>query len=399
MSGRSLGCNAWVALALLFCGTFARAQTDYAYFPSADVTDGRMITILGGTGSDVLTGDTVVFRVAGQASQESLEIGIFDGDTGGHWDQGNIPLQYSLYADPLGDGSGSGGLVASWSGSGMPDNDWFSVSVPQAESARAASGAYFYTLVIRHPDQGPWSWPNVKLRTDGALALLGGSMLTFNAAWANSGDAPIVYPDWPNRTPTTYDGLWEFFLDVPESTPHLVVWDGEWDYGSHDGQTTDTDDPDTPNTSAIPPWVQGSEAVPEGVAVGDGIGMGDPPDDEISATYRRDPSVFYEVIAPDGTSYLNLNPSGNQEWEQFRIENDPGIAADHYVTDPLEPGVYRLRVTGLDISNTVVLYSEYDILGVDSEGNPRSLPQIPEPGLLVFLATGTLISLARGRRS
>ena len=41
-----------------------------------------------------------------------------------------------------------------------------------------------------------------------------------------------------------------------------------------------------------------------------------------SGLYIRSPAVNYDIILPDGTTYHNGNPSGNQEWEQFKISDN-----------------------------------------------------------------------------
>ncbi|HVR98372.1 MAG TPA: SdrD B-like domain-containing protein, partial [Thermoanaerobaculia bacterium] len=61
------------------------------------------------------------------------------------------------------------------------------------------------------------------------------------------------------------------------------------------------------------------------------------------------------VTDPDGTVYRNDNPSGSQEWEQFRIATPLAPDAsdsDHVAaTDTLPGGVWRVRSIGLDMSN------------------------------------------------
>ena len=139
----------------------ATAAPGYTYLPTSNVADGRMLS-LAGTGLFTLGGQVVDFEFQVPSSTSSFEIGVFDGDTGkdstgstadynnGHWDYGTDQLQYTLYTDPFGDGTGptTGAQVAQWlgndpislpatygsgktltpSGPTMPDNDWqFSV--------------------------------------------------------------------------------------------------------------------------------------------------------------------------------------------------------------------------------------------------------------------------------
>ncbi len=59
----------------------------------------------------------------------------------------------------------------------------------------------------------------------------------------------------------------------------------------------------------------------------------------------------YKVTDPNGNEYLNDNPSGNQEWEQFLIESDSGVTADYHVSGFLPAGIYHIQMTGLDMHN------------------------------------------------
>ena len=63
----------------------------------------------------------------------------------------------------------------------------------------------------------------------------------------------------------------------------------------------------------------------------------------------------YEVIDPNGVVYLNNNPSGSFEWEQFRIATNlavnPGDSDYQVGGDYLPDGAWAVRVIGLDMSN------------------------------------------------
>ena len=88
---------------------------------------------------------------------------------------------------------------------------------------------------------------------------------------------------------------------------------------------------------------------------------------------RRTPSVYYELFFPGGPSFLNDNPSGNQEWEQFRISTDPfDPSTMDYSTASIPAGIYRLNIQGLDLQNKNALRLQYRTICVDESGAPCS---------------------------
>jgi hypothetical protein len=181
----------------------------------------------------------------------------------------------------------------------------------------------------------------------------------------------------PETTPTTFDGRITFFLGAETTLDELVLFDGDLDYGNKvPNGPRDIDDPDTPNDDTatpfvglpdldIAPWALSGPTFYEGVASSNfkdpgpiapfADGVGEPREDSPAPLFRRSPAVEYEVVAPDGRTWRNLNPSGNREWEQFRIGVGPdceeGINADYCELDPLPAGVYEVRVEGLDLQN------------------------------------------------
>jgi hypothetical protein len=355
-------------------GALSNGSPTYVCFPTCSETDAHFLS-LAGTGADTLAGDAIQVEFAAPSTATALEIGIFDGDTSGDWDQGSVPLEYTLYADRAADGSGTV-QVGQWMGSTMTDNAWFTINVPTGPEAQTPSGHYFYNLRVRNTNPSVYSWSNFKVRTTGTLTLKP-EAFAFSGPLTSLKNLYTIYPGWPALTPTSYDGSWNFYLDVPTSTSFLTVWDGDMDYGSSDCIYNDTDDSDTPN-NVLPPWAVGTAAVPEGVAVGTmfcaGVPgqktTGSPPDDNSFDPYRRPPSVIYEVIDPSGNHYLNNNPSGNLEWEQFRIDSDPTQPADYPVAGLLQHGIYHIHVTGLDLTNLNAWRFFHDVLCVDENGNP-----------------------------
>src|SRR3989442_11349795 len=80
----------------------------YTALPSSDPDDGKFMAV---AGSDLSTlgGIAVVFYVGIPAGGSNFEVGIFDGDTGNHWDSARGPpdddtVVFKLSRDPLRNG-------------------------------------------------------------------------------------------------------------------------------------------------------------------------------------------------------------------------------------------------------------------------------------------------------
>jgi hypothetical protein len=360
----------------------AIAQT-YSCFPNCNETDGRML-ILAGDGSNTLAGDEIIMKITSPATATAVEIGVFDGESGGLFDHEGlnaartarnsvgVPTEYILYADPSGEGKVFTTEVARWSGSTMANNAWSDFSVINSAAAKAPSGAYIYSLKIRNTDPTVYrSYNGFKLRTDGAISLKGYQSFAVFVPLGTADEA-VIYPNGTSDlTTTTYDGTWRFFLDVPFAMSTFAVWDGDMDHGSADGSILDSDDPDSPNS--IPVWAAGTAAVSEGVAVGYNISgttrytTSSPADDNAYAMYTRSPAVWYEVIHPNGTHYENRNPSGNLEWEQFALSTAPydRTQMDYHV-DALPAGIYEVQMHGMDLANLNAWRFYNDALGQNS---------------------------------
>lgn len=360
----------------------------YTCLPSCDPADGRFLAIAGinlVTLSDPLL-DLIIVVPAGSAG---FELGVFDGDgteldTLGiaHWDVGSpADFEYTLYADPLADGSGTT-VVELAPGqpmipsSAMLDNDWSDFTVANHPAAEAPSGNYIYRLEIELLDVGFTTLNNFKVRALGALVLKPASQpFSYYASWTSINDISIIYPSFPSPAPTTYDGFFSFYFDVPQTQAEVAVWGGDFDRGKFDGTDQDTDDPDTPGSPFLPPWAT-PDANFEGVAVGIGGTTGNPQDDRNPAGFgvyvTRSPSVRWDLLVPDGRSFANDDPSGNQEWEQFRIATDPFDPSlmDYSTPDPLPVGTYEIRVEGVDMQNLNALLVPYTLLCIDEDGVP-----------------------------
>ncbi|MBI3162481.1 MAG: carboxypeptidase regulatory-like domain-containing protein [Chloroflexi bacterium] len=380
------------ALLALFFGALGGASTPaaaaepFVCIPTCSVVDSRMLT-LASVGYETLAGQTISLRIAVPASMSTFEIGIFDGDTGGTWDLGTTSLIYTLYADPSRTGSTSVQL-AQWLGGELADNAWTDKTFTQDAQAMSPGGDYFYHMEIVLPNAATVnSLSNFKIRSDAPVELALDESFAFTAAFYSAAEARIVYPQYPaSLTETTYDGTWDIYFTVSAPSQSIVVYDGDMDYGSYDCVTSDTNDPDTPDDS-LPLWSAGISDVFEGVAfsaflcrnaagaiitgpAGQTNATGYPADDSMFSGLRRSPSVIYTITDSNGVVYHNDNPSGNKEWEQFRIETNTAIPADHYVDDLLPSGIYRLHLVGLDLSNLNALHLNYDMLCVYENGAP-----------------------------
>ena len=396
----------------------------YHYFPGGPPTDDGRTVVLAGDDYETLAQDSIGLILVVPAGESEFEIGIFDGETGltgtdgtKHWDNGSTQLQYALFYDPFQIGNTDpADLVGVWRGNEtgnptdsdpldpwkwttfgldrFPDNDWWSLMVdveepPAAVPGMAPSGTTSYHLCVsyrgatssatdpctgdvRPADPAPTSVANFKLRATANISVVAYAF-AYEAAlrFGGHGDLDLVYPDYPDLSPTSYDGRWEFSIDVPVSAPAVELFDGDFDFGTDpadpDGYPSgddmfvcvDTDDPDTPNDSCFPSFAvvesggvctRLDDSLPEGART-----SGGPPDDNRFDVYRRDGCVNYRLTSPDDVDYYNDNPSSQREWERFLISSDAGCAAgssaDYCAAEPLLPGEWRLEVAGVDMSN------------------------------------------------
>lgn len=329
----------------------------FACLPSCPESDARFLSILGpalgGSSSWTLNG-----TLALPPSAKTVELGVFDGDSGGQWDSrdGLAPLLVELYEDPLANGTGEV-RVGRWLGTSMPDNAWADLEIPTGPGARAPSGAFFYRLVIRAPVVSAIAWANFKLRVPVTSELLIGARqrLILTAGAFHLADLRIVYPHYPDIEGSPYDGEWRLSFLMPNPLLSLEVWDGDLDYGAADCSTADTDDPNTP--PAIPSWDPQAQA--EGVGAGEirdcGVTTGANADESDFRYFSRSPSIFYSVHTPAGGVFRNRDPSGNAEWERFRLSSgaDPEADVEHVA---LTAGAYHVRLRGADLSNAFSFY-------------------------------------------
>jgi hypothetical protein len=373
-----------VALAAVGVTRPADAQAPaYTYFPSASVTDARFLAIAS-SGLGTLSGNKVTIGFAAAETASRIEIGIYDGNTAGNWDMGATPMNYTLYADPQGNGADLSDapdpIIGQWSGSVMPDSAWFDIPVTTGPAAQAPTGDYFYYLTVSMPAGTPGSVNNAfKVRTTGTM-LLEAQSVSLISHYRTAADRLTVYPDWNTSTylgRTNYDGKWDLYFDVATDTQFFSVWDGDSDFGSYDRTCADTDDPDTAAVgdsdaktplceTGVPVWALGTPAVRETVA-----GAAPLDDNGIAPQLRRSPAIQYGITTPDGDTFWNHNPSGNMEWEQFLISRAPfdRQVMDHHA-DVLSAGVYKMNIVGFDMGNLNAFRFLHDGMGVNANGDP-----------------------------
>lgn len=391
--------------------------------PTCSSADGRFLAF-GGQDVATFVYDTLTIGVGSPSGADKLMLGIFDGDTSGHWDfldELPLPLEFTLIADPKGDLSGTV-EVGKWfnDGSGgnnpgnpMPDNDWFNINIDNVAEAKSESGNFLYYLLIRNLNIETRILTYFKLRTDGTLFIFPtdqpfayeASLRVENADFLVS-TADILYPNIDLTDPscinmgdycdpnepscclfgTTYDGTFSFFFTLENAQDVLNFWDGDFDFGVKTPDESppfeDTDDPNTP--PGIPPFADIPNTNPQGSA------GAFPPDDSNLGIFRRVPNNFYEIISPNGTVYTNNNPSGSNEWELFQLSTEENCAPNicDIEVQEIPAGIWEFRINGLDLSNLNYIRGFEKIIGVDEEGDPVS-PLPPDPPNPIPSLSGT----------
>ncbi|HVL68897.1 MAG TPA: Ig-like domain-containing protein [Vicinamibacterales bacterium] len=391
-----------------------QSPNDVVCFPTCSTADARFL-VIAGDDNTTLGGESVLVNLSTSPLAATVRFGLFDGDRNGIWDRPNpnftvdtaAPgLLLELFADPSRTGAPSGSPLHSWStldpiqcygnavAASWPDNQWCDIEVPSAASAK---GSDRYSYVLRLSAIAPLTnrgWNAFKVRTGGSQTMsLAPQAFAFLAPYNNAW-ASIVYPsgnptnaNW--KVPTTYDGSWSFALTLESGASYLTVWDGDMDYGDRTCTLVDTDDPDTPAYPSDVPAIEGgfeSNSQPEGRAIGltgvcaSGVSTGNPNEDAINVNLFRPPTrlapapagnvimgagILYDVTDPTGVSYVNLNPSGNTEWERFQIKVAPGASLaqpclsdshpDRALMDckavQLPAGIYTVGLDGADMNN------------------------------------------------
>ena len=311
--------------------------------------------------------------------------------------QENVTLRYNSLADPLGDGSGvipvpesnvlvggvplGGAAPVSISSSAMINNDWFDFEITPFAPA-LGSGVYSYLLNVSFPNAAiaAVTINNFKVRVGGTLSVIGNQEIGFVGALFSPNDVETVYLNGTgDLSVTTYDGKWTFQLSIPAALSSLKIFDGDLD--STEDLLPAGDDPNSgPGSPGEVLCDHDSNAGTPDISVPDFVDCGanpdiaeegvspfvDPNDDNpFCPVCVRSPSIQYDVVLPDGvTTFSNTNTSGNKEWELFEIDTDLGnlLADDH--TASLPPGIYTIKIDGMDMGNVNVYHIPHSLGGL-----------------------------------
>jgi hypothetical protein len=357
--------------------TYPMPAGGYTCLPTCTENDAKMFALVGEAEANQpsLANVPVKVWIMVPGDQPTFTLGIFDGDSGktadntiifagaakGNWDTDEIDTTYTLYADPLADGTGQI-LLASWAGNEvMPNNAWWETTLNRDEQAKAPNGHYYYRLEATRPVEAN-GYQAFKVRASGYL------MTGLRPEWpvglvgslGTMFDLKIVYPESQSLfnlgSKSTYNGDWQLYFEIPTHLQKLDIWDGDFDRG--DTIARDTDDP---NMVGKPAWAPSSVA-DEGVGGVRDDGIGDSPDDSWSYFYKVSPAVTYEILDPAGQPiYTNDNPSGENEWEKFTISSNPSYNPDVLTNEPLKAGLYNIHIKGLDLHNFIWLGVNFPI--------------------------------------
>ena len=429
-----------ISLFVLFVGfNNVKSTSAIECLPTCDETDVKFLTIAGTALSTIAGAEIVVDLVS---NGDNLEFGIFDGDAAGLWDVWGgeaieIELILELHADPLGDSSGlasppiafwtSDGTIGQNIGEPMVDNDWSDFTFANVPQAQGANGDFIYSLRITpiNPMLGGFVENNFKIRTQNIMYVPAMFPITFISnifSPENPDDILVMFSIlYPNSEidletgsvcglppgelcdfndpscclfETTYDGIWSFFMEVPEGEVDLTVYDGDLDYGDLAGTVFDTDDPNSLPAPFLPPWSAGTDVVPQTARPANPF---DNNGNSSEVFFVKDPSVTYFLIDPQGNAYQNFNPSGDREWEVFRIStltSDPTVA--EFMVDDIPAGRWEVRLIGVDSSNLNSIVLPFDLRGVEDDSPvdpPTQVPTLNEWGLMTLAFFGLLISV------
>jgi hypothetical protein len=356
--------------------TYEMPKDGYTCLPTCVENDAKMF-ILAGSNQASLSNTPIKVWIMVPGDQPTFTLGIFDGDTGkdinntlqlypsgyinsgnGNWDDAwSADTTYTLYADPLADGSGQV-VLDSWLGNEvMLNNAWWETTINRDEQAKAPNGHYYYRLDATRPLDGIGGQA-FKVRASGYLMTgqrqewsvgLAGAVSTLN-------DIKIVYPESNGNTTklgsqSTYNGDWQMYFDIPSNVQKFEIWDGDFDRG-----TVSSPDTDDPNSEGKPSWAT-KFAVDERAG-----GAGKPNDDNSTNYFRVSPSVTYEILDPLGQPiYTNNDPSGTEEWEKYTISVNLADNPDFPASETLKAGMYNIHIKGLDLHNAIWVGVNYPI--------------------------------------
>ncbi len=311
------------------------AEAQYTAFPSDIVTDGKFLALAGNNALGGARKQAIYFWVGVDAQMSFFELSVFDGNQGGLWDlivgQPNVS-RWRLYADPDKQGIIQGLPVDSWTSDDMAENAWSTRTILSGENARSQSGNYFYLLIVDWPENEDDADDvnSFKIRTNAQLSLVPGDdrFVAVIGAPINTEE-----DDGPGEDPAlgtaqnTNDGIWRFYMSVPENTTAVALTEKDADHRLRNGY---------------------------------------PADDNTDDRFRIAPDIRYELYDPDGILvFTNLQPSGNQE-TRTEIYSEGGLI--------LKSGLYEWRWSGQDAHNQTLIGVTFEIFS-----GPE--PPIPVQGI------------------
>ena len=298
-------------------------------------------------------------------------------------------MEYTLFLDPSGPlsapevpagqapraNANPNSIIGTFFGTSMPDNRWISFTVGQESSAcgnrllpdgisEVPNAMCGYHLVANWiPNTSPEPVLLTNEQANFKIGVAGPAVSVFVYDQSNLGYIGYngLGPNFPG--PTTFDGTFAFKIPVNFDTE--PVWftpllEGDFDVAN---------DGDDPNFLGLPIFPS-KNALPEGVLPGDPADGGDLPDVFLGWTVPEAPNAIYALTAPGNVwTRMNLNPSGDREWERFTLSKDaagPPLPMVDDIVPSIPNGDYRLEIRGLDARNTVFI--SFNLPATDDPG-------------------------------
>ena len=434
-----------IAKLLFFCMVFASfTLTSHAQvssllngFPSNDASEGKVLAAsqgLSSLGAPPASGTVFNVHIRVPITTTTLNIEIFDPDLFSDADPANTrywdfpalnftpglsdydeATRFELFPDVNVEGNTSTGQIATLLADSTMDNQWIDffngspISVDPTDAAACEQGPdakfCFYHLVARWVEPTPPHDPKLNATTLGGNVLNGfivaSNGLPFLAEGSTIGIIGMTEesPAFP-VPPTNYDGTISLRALIENAQEcALDIYDGDADRAGTATAANYPDESDDPNTppdgiaSGFFPFPLSSDTVDEGII------PGNPAD---NSKNRPELSIgvpiFYTVDPePPTTTYgvdccVNDNPSGDKEWELFRIAssapgcpdvNNPNydpdddtanggingpapVAVPDRVVNNIAPGFHRITLGGMDENNLNFLNVSADIFAGDA---------------------------------
>lgn len=411
---------------------YAQISTLPNGFPSNDAEDGTLLVAsqgLSSLGAPPVDGTVFNVHIRVLLGQGTLNIEIFDPDLHSDQNDPNTPnafwdfpplnkpgpnfltsydeqTRFELYPDvDISGNTDAGDLIVAMVADSSMDNQWvdlsggggFVVDTTDPKACEQGSGAEFcfYHLLARWIDPGTGD-PKMNATTLGGNVLNGfivaSDGLPFLAAGSTIGIMGMTdaQPNFP-VPPTNYDGSFALraLVTDPDGVCSLDVYDGDADRFGNAVASDEDDDPNTPGDGVATgffPFNLSSDTVEEGV--NPGAPKDNNPDDPALSIGLP---IFYTVSPePPTAAYgvldccVNTNPSGDKEWEIFRIAstaagcpavNDPGYDPDAGGPAPatppdrivsfIGPGFHTVSLSGMDQNNLNFLNVSADVFAAE----------------------------------